>query len=150
MRFLVDEDLSPDLVGHIRALGHHADHVLSLGRGGQPDDAQFLLAADYDALITADMHRDAKTQPVAFQAACYRMRIIRLMQPKSGNFTAVKQSRMLAAQLDAISAEIEDPDGARMMNVRYGGKLALLSRDDVLRRLREWDLEPWPEAGAIG
>lgn len=118
MHFLVDEDLSPDLVGEILALGHHAD--------------------------------DAKTQPVAFQAACYRMRIIRLMRPKSGKFPAAAQGRMLAAQLDAISAEIEDPDGARMMNLRRDGGLDLVSRDDVVGRLRGWDLEAWPEAGAIG
>lgn len=150
MRFLVDEDLSPGLVEQIRALGHHADHVRLLGHGGQPDNAQFLLAADYDALITADMHKDAKTHPVAFQAACYRMRIIRLVRPKSGKFPAAAQGGMLAAQLDAIAAEIANPDGARMMNVQRGGRLALLNRDDVLARLREWNLEPWPEAGEIG
>ena len=150
MRFLVDEDLSPGLVEQIRALGHHADHVRLLGHGGQPDNAQFLLAADYDALITADMHKDSKTHPVAFQAACYRMRIIRLMQPKSGKFPATAQGEMLAVQLDAISAEIENPDGARMMNVLRNGRLALVSRDAVLARLRERNLEPWPEGGAIG
>ena len=150
MHFLVDEDLSPGLVDEIRALGHRADHVRLLERDGQPDDAQFLLAADYDALITADMHKDAKTPPVAFQAACYRMRIIRLVRPKLGKFPAAAQGRMRAAQLDAISAEIEDPDGARMMNVRRDGGLDLISRGDVLGRLRGWDLEPWPEAGPIG
>lgn len=126
MRFLVDEDLSPGLVEEIRALGHDADHVRLLGRGGQPDNAQFLLAA------------------------CYRMRIIRLMQPKSGKFPAAAQGWMLAAQLEAIAAEIENPGGARMMNVLRDGRLALISRDNVLARLREWNLEPWPEGGAIG
>lgn len=150
MRFLVDEDLSPGLVEEIRALGHDADHVRLLGRGGQPDNAQFLRAAGYDALITADMHKDAKTQPVAFQAACYRMRIVRLVRPKSGKFPAPAQGRMLAGQLDAIAAEIENPGGARMMNVLRDGRLALVSRDAVLARLREWNLGPWPEGGAIG
>lgn len=150
MQFLVGDDLSPGLVEQIRALGHHADHVRSLGRGGQPDNAQFLLAADYDALITADMHKDAKTHPVAFQAACYRMRIIRPVRPKLGKFPAAAQGRMLVAQLDAISAEIEGPDGARMMNLRRDGGLDLVGRDDVLGRLRGWDLEPWPEAAPFG
>ena len=78
------------------------------------------------------------------------MRIIRLVRPKSGKFPAAAQGGMLAGQLDAISAEIEDPGGARMMNVLRDGQLALVSRDAVLARLREWNLEPWPEGGAIG
>ena len=149
MRFLVDEDLSRGLPDEIRALGHDADHVHSLGSDGEPDRVQFLLSADYDALITADMHKDAKTKPVAFQSACYRTRIIRLVRPKSGKFPASAQGRMLAAHLDATVAEIENPDGARMMNVQRDGRLVLMGRADVMARLRELNLEPWPETGPI-
>ena len=57
MRFLLDEGTAVGLAGVLRALGHEADHILELGWRGAPDEEVVRLAADYDALITLDLHR---------------------------------------------------------------------------------------------
>jgi len=51
VRFLVDEQLPPALVGRLQALGYAAEHVSLLGLGGTPDSEIWEYASEIDAII---------------------------------------------------------------------------------------------------
>lgn len=145
VRLLIDADLSPDLPRQLERHGFESRHVREAGSADDPDRRQFILARRYDALVTSDMHRDARTRIVALEASCLAIRIIRVNRPKQRSFPADRQAARILAHRDAIVRELQDPEGARVIALhRDGTGIRLTRRDEIARRLERLGREPWP------
>lgn len=102
MRFLVDNNLSPALTDHLKAGGHEAVHVRTVGLQSASDEAVLQRARDEDrVLISADAD---------FGAPLARQRAVRpsvLLLRRITRRRAHDQARLILANLPAVDADLD-------------------------------------------
>ena len=108
MRFLIDEQLPPDLARWLTAEGYPSDHVVDLGLGGAPDDDIECMAKTKGAVIWS---KDADFVRRAQQSTVLQVVWLRL-----GNTTNAALQARLAPRLQAIAAKLGD--GAKLIEIR--------------------------------
>lgn len=96
IRFLIDAQLSPDLVGWLRAKGHQAEHV-SATLGERASDRQIVNHADSIGAIIVSKDSDF------ISLLERRANAPKLLRIRLGNAI----NRVLLARLDTALAEIE-------------------------------------------
>ena len=100
MRFLIDEQLPPDLARWLSAEGYPSVHVVCTGLGGgAPDDEIEVLAKMMDTAVwskDADFARRAQQDPM-----------LRVVWLRFGNTTNAALRAELAPRLPAIAAALE-------------------------------------------
>lgn len=137
MRFLLDEDTDIGLSGVLRALGHEADHIEELGRKGIPDDEVVQLAAQYDVLVTLDLHRQDSEWLVVNEAMLETVRVIRLRFSRGEQTTLLDQTRMLVHRWRDWEYKIQN-DGACLVTLsQLGGRVRSLNAQQITSLLRE-------------
>ncbi len=82
-RFLLDENMDPDLVPVLQGLGHTADHVTALGLEGRRDQELVSTAKEYDVFVTLDLHRQ-ESEFIAVNEALVRgdIKVLRIRLPR--------------------------------------------------------------------
>lgn len=95
MRFLLDEDVDPQLAEVLRALRHEADHIQGLGVSGATDQEVARLASAYDVLVTMDLHRQQAEWVSIYEGLLSSIRIIRLRFPGRAPTDLMAQVRAL-------------------------------------------------------
>lgn len=99
MRFLIDEQLPPDLARWLSAEGYPSVHVARLGLDGTSDDEIEVLAKMMDTAVwskDADFARRAQQDPM-----------LRVVWLRFGNTTNAALRAELAPRLPAIAAALE-------------------------------------------
>ena len=103
MRFLIDNNLSPKLVGLLAAAGHEVSHVRDIGLGSAPDEVVLERArSEARVLISADT--DFGTLLARTGAAWPSFMLIR----RAANRRASAQAALILANLPDVQEDLED------------------------------------------
>ena len=102
MRFLVDNNLSPRLAGHLKAAGHDAVHVRDYGLQAAPDPVVLARAREeHRVLISADT--DFGTLLAREKASTQSVLLIRRLIGRR----ATEQAEIILANLDTVTEDLE-------------------------------------------
>lgn len=139
MRFLLFENLDPQLGPFLTAMGHEAVHINPDGSEYLTDDLTFDLAEQYDALVILDSHDRGDEWIATYREII--MREIRIVRVKmTHHFTAdvlFETVRVMMAKFEEWIRYLEETDchlitishrGTKVNGTRREGVSDLLSR----------------------
>lgn len=130
MRFLLDEDMDPRLAMVLRALRHDADHIRDIGLAGATDERVARAGADYDVLVTMDLHRQNAEWVKISEALLASTRVIRLRFPGSLRVDLMAQARAMILRWGTWTHEFDQ--GARLITISgAGSNIRAASVDDI-------------------
>ncbi|MGF1596171.1 MAG: DUF5615 family PIN-like protein [Acidimicrobiales bacterium] len=102
MRFLLDENQSPAIVGLLQEAGHDAVHVRQVGRAGAPDEDVFAFAAAERRVILSG---DTDFGELLARSNASGPSLVLLR--RQGRRRAAEVASLLLANLDVIAADLE-------------------------------------------
>ncbi len=115
MRFLIDNSLSPTLVGVLRAIGHEAEHVLDHGMQAEADAAIVARAIETGSVVVA---ADTDFGEIVMRSGLRRPSIIlfRLYDNRPALIAALLRSHLptLIEHLETPSIVVFDDAGIRI------------------------------------
>lgn len=101
MRFLLDQNMSPQLAGLLGAAGHDAVHVRSLGLASEPDDVVLAAAEDQDRVIVS---ADTDFGTLLARSGAHRPSVV-LVRRAVGR-RAADQARLLTENLPTVESDL--------------------------------------------
>ena len=102
MRFLLDQNQSPELVEHLRSAGHDAIHVRSLGMS-RASDNEIMVLADAEERILVSGDTDFGDLLASTNAASPSVLLLRRQEGRR----AASIAALLLANLDTIGADLD-------------------------------------------
>ena len=137
MRFLLDEDMDPQLAQVLRALRHEADHVRDLGEAGATDERVAEMAAGYDVLVTMDLYRQHAEWVKVYEALLSSIRILRLRFPGNAPAGLMAQVRALVWKWSEWEHALERLDTRLITISAVGARVRPMTADQVAELLAE-------------
>ncbi len=137
MRFLLDENVDPQLAEVLRALRHDADHIQSLGASGATDQEVARLASGYDVRVTMDLHRQQAEWVNIYEGLLSSIRIIRLRFSGQSPTDLMAQLRTLVWKWSEWEQAFADLEARLITLGSAGASVRMMTADQIAELLEE-------------
>ncbi len=137
MQLLLDENTDPRLADVLRPLGHSVDHIESMGMAGADDATVVARAAEYDAFVTIDLHRQTREWIAVNEAMLGTVRVVRMRFRGSELGDLLDQARMLLSRWRDLEHQLTLTDTRLITLSGVGSQLRVTTADEVRAMLSD-------------
>ncbi len=137
MRLLLDENMWRDTAIILTLLGHPSQRSIDVTGRGASDVAIAERIAEYDAFVTADLHRQPHERRAINEAIVAGANVVRIRYRRGEPDDAMAEVRSLIWKWPTIQAAVQDDEIGLITVSAQGNRIRTNSRSFVASRLAD-------------